>query len=91
MGSLVAKEGQKSPAECLFSKVILSLPAPDVSNLFPEEELIEATGTFGTTPAGLKLKISALEDYKLASKAFSDFLYPTDATKLVTEPLKIKR
>ncbi|KAG1331591.1 hypothetical protein COCNU_02G015590 [Cocos nucifera] len=91
LGSPVAEESQKSSIEYLFSKVILSLPAPDVSDLFLEEESIEAARTFRTALAGSKLEATTLEDYELASKAFFDFLYPANVMKLLIEPHKIKR
>ncbi|KAG1370044.1 hypothetical protein COCNU_15G004100 [Cocos nucifera] len=89
--SLVLEEGQRSPIEYLFSEAILSLPAPDVSDLFPNEESIEAARTFEMAPARVQLRASILEDYGLACKVFSNFLYPADAAKLLIEPLKTKR
>ena len=89
--SLILKEGQRSPIEYLFNKAILSLSAPDVSDLFPEKEPTEAVETSGTAPTRVQLKASTLEDYVLACKAFSNFLYPTNAAKLLSKPLKTKR
>ena len=75
----------------MFNEAILSLSTLDVLDFFLEEEPIEVAETFGIAPAGLKLEASSLEDYELASKAFSDFLYPVDMTKLLIGPYKIKR
>ncbi|EHA8588712.1 hypothetical protein COCNU_scaffold006430G000020 [Cocos nucifera] len=72
-------------------EAILSLPAPDISDLFPKEKPTEAVKTSGTASDEVELQASALEDYDLACKAFSNFLYPTDATKLLIEPLKMKK
>ncbi|EHA8588602.1 hypothetical protein COCNU_scaffold005955G000010 [Cocos nucifera] len=66
LGSPVLEKGQRGLVECLFSQVILSLLAPNISDLFLEEEPTEAAGTFGTTPAGVQLQAFALEDYDLA-------------------------
>ncbi|KAG1330825.1 hypothetical protein COCNU_02G007930 [Cocos nucifera] len=90
-GSSTPQEGQRSQAECLFNEVVLSLPAFDVFDFFPEDEPAEVTGTSGTMSTGLKLEASILEDYELASKAFSKFLYSVDANKLLCEPRKIIR
>ena len=59
--------------------------------MMAEVQLTEVAGTFGTMSTGVQLKASILEDYDLACKAFSDFLYPADVTKLLIEPLKTKR
>ncbi|EHA8590438.1 hypothetical protein COCNU_scaffold018817G000020 [Cocos nucifera] len=56
-----------------------------------EEEPMEVAKTSRIVPTRLKLEVSALEDYRLASKAFFNFLYLADTTKLLTEPLKIRR
>ena len=74
----------------------MSLPTLDVFNFFLEDEPAEVVETSRTVPAGLKLEASALEDYEcrsleLASKAFSEFIYPTDANKLLCKPRKIIR
>ncbi|KAG1330532.1 putative ankycorbin-like [Cocos nucifera] len=86
--SLVLEESQRSPIKCLFSKAVLSLPAPNVSDLFPEEESIEVAKTFGiapakvqltevartsrTAPARVQLKASTLEDYNLAFELLTE-------------------
>ncbi|KAG1342596.1 hypothetical protein COCNU_05G008250 [Cocos nucifera] len=54
-GSPILEEGQRNLAECLFNKVILSLPSPDVSDFFSKEESIEATETFRTAPTRVQL------------------------------------
>ncbi|EHA8589782.1 hypothetical protein COCNU_scaffold012362G000010 [Cocos nucifera] len=116
--------------ECLFSKVILSLLAPNVSDFFSKEEpsrvagvgetmvevlpietietlritstdtskavldeplVFEVIGTYGTAPVGDDYQGSALDDYDLESKAFSNFFYLIDASKLLIEPLRMKR
>ncbi|EHA8586296.1 putative ankycorbin-like [Cocos nucifera] len=80
-GSPILEDGRRSYAECLFSKVILSLPALDVSYLFPKEKSIETMGTFGTASIEVQLQASTLEDYDLASTKH----------KMDTEMLKITK
>ena len=53
--------------------------------------VIEAVGTSRITLAGVPLEAFTLEDYDLACKAFSNFLYFANANKPLTEPLKMKR
>ena len=53
--------------------------------------VLETTGTFETTPIGVELRTSALDDYDLTCKAFSNFLYLADVSKLLAKPLKTKR
>ncbi|KAG1331015.1 hypothetical protein COCNU_02G009830 [Cocos nucifera] len=91
LSSSVPKNGQESPVKYLFSEAILSLSAPDVSDLFSKEESTEATGTFKTISGRVQLQASTLEDYDLACKVFSNFLYPANTIKLLFEPLKMKR
>ncbi|EHA8589705.1 putative ankycorbin-like [Cocos nucifera] len=52
--------------------------------------VFKVAGTFGTMPVGVELHVSTLNDYDLACKAFSNFLYFGDASKLLVEPLKMK-
>ncbi|KAG1368286.1 hypothetical protein COCNU_14G007540 [Cocos nucifera] len=91
----ILERGQRSPIECLFSEAILSLPAPDISNLFLEEELVDVartpnalivkaqptmtTGPSGTVPTGVGLHDSILKDYGLACKMMHNMLYIKDA------------
>ena len=115
----------ETPVECLFSKVILSLPTLNISDFFPEEErtnraevaeavtdgvqltgtartlgivsadtsktspdeaqAIEAARTFGIAPVGVLVEAFALDDYDLACKTFFNFLYLTDANKLLAK------
>ncbi|KAG1334123.1 hypothetical protein COCNU_03G002420 [Cocos nucifera] len=91
LGSSALEEGQRSQTECLFSEAILSLPAPDIFDFFPKDEPVGIIGISRTIPVRLKLEASTLEDYELASKAFSKFVYPTDINKLLCEPHKIMR
>lgn len=86
---------------------VLSLPAPDVLDFSSYDEPAEVAGTSvitpagihktrptrvsGTAPFGLSLEASALEDYKLAHKAFSELLFSADANKLLHEPRKMIR
>ncbi|KAG1342214.1 hypothetical protein COCNU_05G004430 [Cocos nucifera] len=54
-------------------------------------QVSKAAGTFRTMPARVELHASSLDDYDLACKVFFDFLYLADASKLLAEPLKMKR
>ncbi|EHA8590992.1 hypothetical protein COCNU_scaffold029945G000020 [Cocos nucifera] len=90
-GSSAPEEGQRSQIEYLFSEAILSLSASDIFDFFLEDESVEVVETFGTTSIILKLEASAIEDYELASKAFSKFIYLVDVNKLLCEPRKIIR
>ncbi|EHA8587190.1 hypothetical protein COCNU_scaffold001540G000020 [Cocos nucifera] len=56
-----------------------------------EARVSKALGTFGTASARVELHASTLDDYDLVYKAFSDFLYLANASKLLTKPLKMKR
>ncbi|KAG1355448.1 hypothetical protein COCNU_07G015600 [Cocos nucifera] len=53
--SPILEGGQRSPVECLFNKAILSLPALDVTYLFPKEEPIEVAGISRIALTGVQL------------------------------------
>ena len=82
---------RKSRMDQIFDEAILSLQTSDVFDFFSKDDLAEVAVTSKTTPVGLKLEASILEDYGLAHKAFSKFLYLADANKLLCEPHKIMR
>ena len=69
----------------------MRLPAFDIFDFLPKDEPVEIVETSRTMPPGLKLKASAIEDCKLVSKAFFEFLYLTDVKKLFLKPHKIMR
>ncbi|KAG1334074.1 putative BTB/POZ domain-containing protein [Cocos nucifera] len=69
----------------------LELEFVDIKQEMGRDDLAEVAVTSKTTPVGLKLEASILEDYGLAHKAFSKFLYLADANKLLCEPHKIMR
>ncbi|KAG1368390.1 hypothetical protein COCNU_14G008580 [Cocos nucifera] len=74
LGFSAPKEGQGSLVEYLFNKAILSLPTPDVLDLFPKDEPTEVVGIFETAPARLKLEVSTLEDYDLLTRYLNGFM-----------------
>ncbi|KAG1347996.1 hypothetical protein COCNU_06G018250 [Cocos nucifera] len=47
--------------------------------------------TSGTTSIRVEVQAFALDDYSLACEAFTNFLYLADASKLLVEPLKMRR
>ena len=53
-----------------------------------EEVPAKTAGAFGTTLAGLKLKASALEDYKQVHELFTKMLLPANVNKLLAEPCR---
>ncbi|KAG1327386.1 hypothetical protein COCNU_01G013200 [Cocos nucifera] len=63
---LVPKGNSGIPVECLFSEVILSLPALDISDFFPKEEPTKGVETFGVAMDGVQLA-EAVETFKIAS------------------------
>ncbi|KAG1342070.1 hypothetical protein COCNU_05G002990 [Cocos nucifera] len=51
----ILEGGQGSPIKCLFSEAILSLPAPDISNLFSEEHPVDVVEIFMAASNKVKL------------------------------------
>ena len=56
-----------------------------------KESITEVAGTCGIALAGVEVQASALDDYGLACKAFTNFFYLIDASKLLVEALKTRR
>ena len=68
-----------------LEEVILSLPTPQLIDSSLKEVSAKAAGASETALAGLKLEVSALEDYKLAHELFTGMLFPADTSKLLAE------